>query len=153
MTHLNEGDKAPFFSAENESGDVISLEDFKGKKLVLFFYPKDNTPGCTAEVCDLRDNFSKLQAEGYNLLGVSPDSAKRHQNFIAKFDLPFSLLVDTEKKVIKDYGCWGLKKFMGRESEGVYRTTFMINEEGIIERIIRKVKTKAHSEQILAEEI
>ena len=149
MTHLKAGDKAPEFSALIEDGSTVSSADYAGKKLVLFFYPKDNTPGCTAEVCDLRDNFDALKAKGYSLLGVSPDSEKKHQNFIAKFDLPFSLIADTDLKVIKDFGCWGLKKFMGREFEGVYRTTFLIGSDGLIEEVITKVKTKEHANQIL----
>jgi peroxiredoxin Q/BCP len=149
MTHLKAGDKAPDFSAVIEDGSTVSSADYAGKKLVLFFYPKDNTPGCTAEVCDLRDNFDALKAQGYSLLGVSPDSEKKHQNFIAKFELPFSLIADTDLKVIKDFGCWGLKKFMGREFEGVYRTTFLIGSDGLIEEVITKVKTKEHSNQIL----
>ena len=149
MTHLKAGDKAPEFSALIEDGSTVSSADYAGKKLVLFFYPKDNTPGCTAEVCDLRDNFDALKAKGYSLLGVSPDSEKKHQNFIAKFELPFSLIADTDLKVIKDFGCWGLKKFMGREFEGVYRTTFLIGSDGMIEEVITKVKTKEHANQIL----
>lgn len=149
MTHLKAGDKAPDFSAAIEDGSTVSSADYAGKKLVLFFYPKDNTPGCTAEVCDLRDNFDALKAQGYSLLGVSPDSEKKHQNFIAKFELPFSLIADTDLKVIKDFGCWGLKKFMGREFEGVYRTTFLIGSDGLIEEVITKVKTKEHANQIL----
>ncbi len=149
MTNLVAGDKAPFFEGVNEKGETIKLSDFKGKKLILFFYPKDNTPGCTAEACSLRDHFSELKASGYALLGVSPDSARKHQNFIKKFELPFSLLVDTELETIKAYGVWGLKKFMGREFDGVLRTTFIIDEKGIIERVITKVKTKTHAAQIL----
>lgn len=149
MTHLQIGDTAPDFVAINESEKTVSLADFAGKKLVLFFYPKDNTPGCTAEVCSLRDGYADLQAAGYALLGVSPDSAKKHQNFIKKFDLPFSLLVDSDLKVLNAYGVWGLKKFMGREYDGVHRTTFVIDEAGKIEHIFTKVKTKTHAAQIL----
>lgn len=149
MTTLKAGDKAPNFEGLNEKGETIKLSDFKGTKLVLFFYPKDNTPGCTAEACSLRDNFSSLKKAGYALLGVSPDSPKKHQNFINKFDFPFSLLADTELETIKAYGIWGLKKFMGREYEGVHRTTFIIDEKGKIERVIAKVKTKDHAAQIL----
>jgi peroxiredoxin Q/BCP len=150
MTHLKAGDKAPNFKGLNEKGEAISLADFAGKKLILFFYPKDNTPGCTAEACNLRDNYQTLKEAGFALLGVSPDSAKKHQNFIAKFEFPFSLLADTELETIKAYGVWGLKKFMGREYEGVYRTTFIIDETGNISEVFTKVKTKAHAEQILA---
>jgi len=148
MTHLKVGDQAPNFSGVNEKGETISLADFAGKKLILFFYPKDNTPGCTAAACNLRDNYAELQAKGFELLGVSPDSAKKHENFIKKFDFPFSLLADTEKETIKTFGLWGLKKFMGREYEGVHRTTFLIDEAGKISEIFAKVKTKTHAEQI-----
>jgi peroxiredoxin Q/BCP len=149
MTHLKPGDKAPVFSLPNQNGDTVALKDFKGKKLVLFFYPKDNTPGCTAEACDLRDNFDALTKEGYTLLGISPDSEKKHQNFIKKFDLPFSLLADTEQEMLQAYGCWGQKKFMGKEYIGVHRTTFLIDEKGKISEVIAKVKTKEHAAQIL----
>ena len=120
-----------------------------GKKLVLFFYPKDNTPGCTAEACNLRDNYEALTTAGYALLGVSADSARKHTNFINKFDLPFSLIADTEREVIEAFGVWGPKKFMGREFDGIHRTTFVIDEKGIIEKVIRKVKTGNHTAQIL----
>jgi len=149
MTHLKAGDKAPDFKGINEKGETISLADYKGKKLILFFYPKDNTPGCTAAACNLRDNYDLLKAKGYSLLGVSPDSAKKHQNFINKFDFPFPLLADTEKVVLKDYGAWGLKKMYGKEYEGVLRSTFIIDEKGILKEVITKVKTKTHTEQIL----
>ena len=149
MTKLKTGDKAPAFEGINEKGESIKLSDFKGKKLILFFYPKDNTPGCTAEACNLRDHFSELKKSGYELLGVSPDSPKKHQNFIDKFDFPFSLLADTALDVIKGYGVWGRKKFMGREYDGVFRTTFIIDQKGHIEQIIDKVKTKDHAAQIL----
>lgn len=149
MTHLKAGDKAPDFTGLNEKGESISLSDYKGKKLILFFYPKDNTPGCTAEACNLRDNYDDLTSKGYALLGVSPDSAKKHQNFINKFDFPFPLLADTELEVIKAYGAWGLKKMYGKEYEGLLRSTFIIDEKGKIEQVITKVKTKAHTEQIL----
>lgn len=149
MTHLNVGDQAPNFSGLNEKGETISLSDYAGKKLILFFYPKDNTPGCTAEACNLRDNYSELQEKGFELLGVSPDSPKKHTNFIKKFEFPFSLLADTELETIKAYGIWGPKKFMGKEYEGVHRTTFLIDEEGKVTEIFKKVKTKTHSEQIL----
>ena len=149
MTKLKVGDKAPAFKGVDEKGETIQLSDFKGKKLVLFFYPKDNTPGCTAAACSLRDHFSELEKAGYALLGVSPDSPKKHQNFIDKFEFPFSLLADTELEVIKSFGVWGRKKFMGREYDGLLRTTFVIDEKGKIERIIDKVKTKTHAAQIL----
>ncbi|MFK7935492.1 MAG: thioredoxin-dependent thiol peroxidase [Saprospiraceae bacterium] len=151
MTTLQAGDKAPDFTGINEKGETISLSNYKGKKLVLFFYPKDNTPGCTAEACNLRDNYQELRDKNYELLGVSPDSAKKHQNFINKFEFPFSLLADTEKEVLNAYQVWGLKKFMGREYDGVHRTTFVIDENGVIEKVIKKVKTKDHTAQILAD--
>ncbi|MGK0389210.1 MAG: peroxiredoxin Q/BCP [Maribacter sp.] len=149
MTHLKMGDKAPDFSGINQDEKILSLADYKGSKLVLYFYPKDSTPGCTAQACNLSDNYDALLAKGYKVLGVSPDSTKRHQNFIAKYNLPFDLLVDTELETIKAYGIWGLKKFMGKEYDGVHRTTFIIDENGVIEDIIAKVKTKHHTEQIL----
>ncbi|RNF50060.1 thioredoxin-dependent thiol peroxidase [Marinomonas hwangdonensis] len=141
--------KAPDFSAKDQNGDTITLSQFKGKKVVLYFYPRDSTPGCTAQACDLRDNYQALLDQGYVVLGVSTDTEKKHQNFIAKYDLPFPLIADTEKEVHALYGTWQLKKFMGKESMGTVRTTFIIDEEGVIADIISKVKTKAHSEQIL----
>lgn len=150
MTTLKAGDKAPDFNIPNQNGEMTSLKDFKGKKLVLFFYPKDNTPGCTAEACDLRDNIDALTKAGYNILGISPDSEKKHQNFIKKFNLPFPLLADTEQAMLQAYGCWGQKKFMGKEYIGVHRTTFLIDEKGKIEEVIHKVKTKEHAAQILS---
>ena len=152
MTHLKPGDKAPNFKALNEKGETVSLADFKGKKLILFFYPKDNTPTCTVENCNLRDHYKELQDAGYAVLGVSNDSEKKHINFITKHDLPFSLLADTDRKVTEAYGIWGPKKFMGREFDGLHRTTFIIDEKGKIERVIDKVKSKMHAAQILEEE-
>lgn len=149
MTTLKIGDKAPNFSALDEKGNKISLEDYKGKKLVLFFYPKASTPGCTVEACNLRDNYQTFLAKGYDVLGVSADSAKRQQNFINKNELPFPLLADEDKSVIEAFGVWGPKKFMGREYEGIHRTTFVIDENGNIEDVIAKVKTKEHTSQIL----
>ena len=149
MTKLAVGDKAPAIKAMDQHGNEINLENFKGSKVVLYFYPKDNTPGCTAQACNLRDNYDAMLKQGYKVIGVSPDSEKSHQKFTEKFDLPFPLIPDTEKKVIQDYGVWGKKKFMGREYDGVFRTTFVIDEEGKIEEIIDKVKTKDHTEQIL----
>lgn len=149
MSKLKEGDKAPAISGIDENGNKVKLSDYKGKKLILYFYPKDNTPGCTAESCNLRDNFSMLKKSGFEIVGVSPDSEKSHQKFIDKFDLPFTLIADTEKEVSKNYGTWGKKKFMGKEYMGIIRTTFIINEKGVIERIFDKVKTKTHTEQIL----
>ena len=149
MMHLKEGDKAPDFQGIGQNEETISLSDYKGKKLILYFYPKDDTPGCTAEACNLRDNFSVLKKEGFELLGVSPDNPKKHKKFIDKYSLPFPLIADTEKEILNAYGVWGPKKFMGREYDGVHRTTFVIDEAGKIEKIIAKVNTKAHAEQIL----
>jgi len=146
---LKEGDNAPAIKAKDQDGNDITLDQFKGKKVVLYFYPKDNTPGCTAEACNLRDNYSEFQKQGYVILGVSADTEKKHQGFIKKFDLPFPLIADTDLKVCKDYGVWGKKKFMGREFMGIIRTTFVISEKGVIERIIEKVNTKEHTAQIL----
>jgi len=151
MTTLQEGDKAPDFKGVDQDENTVQLSDFASRKLILFFYPKDNTPGCTAEACNLRDNYDALRKKGYELLGVSPDSVRKHQNFIKKHELPFPLLADTEKEVLNAYGVWGLKKIMGREYDGVHRTTFIIDEEGKIEKVFKKVKTKAHTEQILEE--
>ena len=149
MTHLKIGDKAPEIQAKDQDGNPITLADFKGKKVILYFYPKDNTPGCTVESCNLRDNYSDLQKKGYEVLGVSADSEASHQKFIKRFKLPFNLVVDTDKKVLNDYGVWGEKKFMGRTYMGIHRITFIISEDGVIEDIILKVKTKSHTEQIL----
>jgi peroxiredoxin Q/BCP len=151
MTTLKIGDKAPDFEAKDNVGNTLKLDDFKGKKLVLFFYPKASTPGCTVEACNLRDNYKRFQTLGYELLGVSADTTKKQQNFIDKYKLPFSLLADVDKKVINAFGVWGPKKFMGREFDGIHRTTFVINENGIIEDIILKVKTKSHSAQLIGE--
>lgn len=149
MTTLQKGDNAPQFSALDEKGNTIQLKDYSGKKLVLFFYPKASTPGCTVEACDLRDNYNLFLEKGYDVLGVSADSAKRQQNFITKNSLPFPLLADEDKSVIEAFGVWGPKKFMGREYEGIHRTTFVIDENGLIEEVIQKVKTKEHSAQII----
>ncbi|SHI61195.1 thioredoxin-dependent thiol peroxidase [Flavobacterium terrae] len=148
MTTLKVGDKAPNFSALDQEGKSHSLSDYKDSKLVLFFYPAASTPSCTIEVCNLRDNYSDFTAKGYKLLGVSADTAKKQSNFIQKNQLPFPLLADVDKKVIEAYGVWGPKKFMGREFDGIHRTTFVIDENGIIEDVIEKVKTKEHSKQI-----
>lgn len=149
MTPLKVGDKVPAFSVSDDRGNIQSLNDYSGKKLVVFFYPKASTPGCTAEACDLRDHFKELQDAGYSLIGVSADSEKRQRNFSEKYDFPFPLLADEEKEVINAFGVWGLKKFMGREYDGIHRMTFIVNEEGIVERVIEKVKTKEHAAQIL----
>ena len=149
MTHLKIGDSAPAINSVDENGDVITLEQFKGKKIVLYFYPKDMTPGCTVQSCNLRDHYQSFLDKGYVVLGCSADSPERHVKFIEKHDLPFPLLSDESKAVIKDYGVWGPKKFMGREYDGIHRTTFVIDENGIIEDIISKVNTKEHTNQIL----
>ena len=149
MTHLKIGDKAPDFSGTDQNGKTHSLADYKGKKLVVFFYPKANTPGCTTEACDLRDNYERFQANNYELLGVSEDSAKAQKKFEEKYSFPFALLADEDKSVIEAFGVWGPKKFMGREFDGIHRTTFVIDENGIITDVIEKVKTKEHASQIL----
>ena len=151
MTTLTPGDKAPNFSAQDQSGKTHQLADYSGKKLVLYFYPKDDTPGCTAEACNLRDNYERFQAAGYDILGVSPDSAKKHEKFIDKYSLPFPLLVDEDHSVANAFGVWGPKKFMGREYDGIHRTTFVIGSDGTLEDVITKVKTKDHTAQLLGE--
>ena len=151
MTTLKIGDKAPNFEALDNQGNTVKLEQYSGKKLVLFFYPKASTPGCTMEACNLRDNYKLFVSKGYAILGVSADSAKRQQNWINKHELPFPLLADEDKKVIEAFGVWGPKKFMGREYDGIHRTTFVIDENGVIEDVIAKVKTKEHTTQILKE--
>jgi peroxiredoxin Q/BCP len=149
MAELSEGMKAPDFTGINQQGEKVSLGDLKGKKVILYFYPKDNTPGCTAEACNLRDNYKELTDMGFEVIGVSADSEKSHQNFIAKYDLPFNLISDREKTVLKAYGAWGIKKNYGREYEGIIRKTFIIDEEGTLVKIFNKVDTKNHTEQIL----
>ncbi|WP_024769541.1 thioredoxin-dependent thiol peroxidase [Aquimarina macrocephali] len=149
MTTLKAGDKAPNFSALDQDGNTITLGDYQGKKLVVFFYPKASTPGCTTEACNLRDNYQTFLAQGYEIIGVSADSAKRQQNFKNKYELPYPLLADEDKAVIEAFGVWGPKKFMGREYDGIHRTTFVIDEKGIISEVIAKVKTKDHAAQIL----
>ena len=149
MLELKEGQKAPIFSAKNQNGNDISLTQFLGKKVVLYFYPKDNTPGCTAQACNLSENIDNLKKNGFIVLGVSPDSEKSHLKFISKYNLSFDLIVDESKSICKLYGVWGPKKFMGREYDGVHRTTFLIDENGLIDKIITKVNTKNHTEQIL----
>jgi len=151
MKHLKIGDKAPAINSIDQDGNKLSLEDYKGKKVILFFYPKANTPGCTAESCNLRDNYELLLEKGFAVIGVSADNEKRQQGFKEKHSLPYPLIPDTEKKVLNDYGVWGLKKFMGREYDGIHRMTFVISENGLIEKIFEKVKTKDHAAQILEE--
>lgn len=149
MTTLQPGDKAPDFTAKDENGKEIKLTDYRGKKVILYFYPKDNTPTCTTEACNYRDNHKMLTKKGYEVIGVSPDSEKKHQNFISKQELPFTLISDTDKAVINAYGVWGPKKFMGKTSDAVHRETFVIDEKGIIEQVITKVKSKIATEQVL----
>lgn len=149
MKHLKIGDQAPDFSVKDQSGNEIKLSDYAGKRVVIYFYPKDNTPGCTAQACNIRDNYSDLEKEGIVILGVSADSEASHQKFIDKFDLPFALLADVDKKMLNDYGVWGEKKFMGRVYDGIHRTTFIIDESHVIVGIIEKPKTKDHSREIL----
>lgn len=146
---LKPGDKAPEFVGKDQNGKQIKLSDFKGKKLVLYFYPKDNTPGCTAQACDLRDNFTELKKSGYEVLGVSADDEKSHQKFIKKYSLPFSLIADTDKSINELYDVWHEKQMFGRKYMGTVRTTFVIDETGVIEEIIEKVKTEEHTSQIL----
>ncbi len=148
-THLKEGDKAPAFTSTDQDGNKISLSDFKGRKVVLFFYPEDDTPTCTIEACNLRDNYAVLKKNGFVVLGVSPDDESSHARFKEKFQLPYSLIADPEKKIIDQYGVWGLKKLYGREYMGLYRTTFVINEKGIIKKIFLRPRNKAHAEEIL----
>ncbi|WKW46849.1 thioredoxin-dependent thiol peroxidase [Myroides sp. JBRI-B21084] len=149
MTTLQIGDKAPDFSCIDQNNNLIQLTNFKGKKIVLFFYPKASTPGCTAQACDLQNNLDRFIAQNYQVIGVSADSQKRQLNFSIKNNLQYPLLADEKMQIIKTYGVWGPKKFMGREYDGIHRTTFIINENGIIENIIQKVKTKEHTQQIL----
>ncbi len=150
MTHLKPGDKAPDFKGKDQDGNPLGLSDFKGSKLVLYFYPRDNTPGCTAQACNLRDNYDVLLKQGYKVVGVSADNEKSHVKFIEKFELPFPLIADTEKEILKAYGVWGPKKFMGREFDGIHRTTFIIDEKGVIAEVIEKVDTKNHTAQFIA---
>lgn len=149
MTNLKVGDKAPEFNGIDQDGKLISLKDFKGRKLILYFYPKDDTPGCTAEACNLRDNYDDLLKKGFAIIGVSADDESSHKKFIAKYVLPFPLITDKDKKIIGMYGAWGEKNLYGKISMGILRTTFIINEEGVIEKIFTKVDTKNHTQQIL----
>jgi peroxiredoxin Q/BCP len=149
MEHLKEGAMAPQFTGKDQDGSNVNLKDFKGKKVILYFYPKDDTPGCTAEACNLRDNYDDLLSRGFAIIGVSPDDEKSHGKFKTKFDLPFSLVADPEKTIIKAYGAWGEKSMYGKTYEGVLRTTFVIDESGKIQKIISKVNTGDHTKQIL----
>ena len=148
MSEIKEGGKAPNFKGVDQNGNSISLSDYSNKKLILYFYPKDDTPGCTKEACNLRDNYDTLKLNDFEVVGVSADNSAKHLKFIAKYDLPFSLIADTEKEIIKSFDCWGLKKFMGREYEGIFRKTFVI-ENGEIIKIFEKVKTTDHYQQIM----
>jgi thioredoxin-dependent peroxiredoxin len=148
MAKLSEGQKAPDFKGIDQDNKEIKLSDFAGKKVILYFYPKDNTPGCTAEACNLRDNYSELLKKGFKIIGVSPDSEKSHKNFAGKYSLPFPLIADPDKKILNLYGAWGDKVMYGKTVTGVLRTTFIIDEKGFIEKVISKVDTKQHTEQI-----
>jgi len=150
MADLKIGDKAPLFSGNDQNGLKISLADFRGKKVVLYFYPEDDTPTCTIQACNLRDNYGLLKKNGFEIIGVSPDNEKSHKKFEHKFSLPFTLLADTNHKIIDRYGLWGEKQLFGHHYMGVHRTTFVINEKGIIEKIFLRPKNKAHAEEILA---
>jgi thioredoxin-dependent peroxiredoxin len=148
---LSIGDKAPAIKGVDQDGKSISLDDFAGSRVILYFYPKDDTPGCTAEACNLRDNYLDLLGKGFKIIGVSADSVASHKKFIDKYSLPFPLIADSDKKVVNDYGVWGRKKFMGREYDGINRVTFVISEDGKIINIFDKVQTKEHTAQILSE--
>ncbi|MGB7394672.1 MAG: thioredoxin-dependent thiol peroxidase [Pricia sp.] len=152
MDRLQVGDQVPEFLSKDQDGTIVKLSDYQGQKLVVFFYPRANTPGCTAEACNLRDNYSDLKAAGYELLGVSEDTERKQSNFKDKYDLPFPLLADEDHSVIDAFGVWGPKKFMGKEFDGIHRTTFVLDEEGVVEKVIEKVKTKDHASQILGQE-
>jgi len=151
MGYLSKGVKAPSFEGINQDGKTIRLKDFKGKKVILYFYPKDDTPGCTAEACNLRDNYQRWISKGFEVIGISPDNEKSHKKFREKYNLPFNLLADPDKRILKAYGAWGTKKMYGRSYDGVLRTTYVIDEEGIIEEVLSKVDTKNHTSQILQE--
>ncbi len=151
MNTLKIGDRIPDVTVNDEAGNPVRLRDYEGQKLVVFFYPKANTPGCTAEACDLRDHYSELKKQGYSLLGVSADTEKKQSNFKDKYAFPFPLLADVEKTVIEAFGVWGEKKFMGKVYDGIHRKTFIFNQDGKVERVIDKVKTKDHAAQILEE--
>jgi thioredoxin-dependent peroxiredoxin len=148
MAKVTEGQRAPLFEGKTQDGKTVSLADFKGKKVVLYFYPKDDTPGCTAEACNLRDNYSELINRGFSVIGVSPDDEKSHAKFVQKYSLPFPLIADPQKRIMESYGVWGEKNMYGKKVFGVMRTTFLIDENGVVEKVIAKVDTKNHTEQI-----
>lgn len=145
---MKEGDKAPDFLGYDQDGNEVFLSDTAGKDIILYFYPKDDTPGCTAQACNLKDNITTLRAQGFRIIGVSADNATKHKKFIKKYSLPFTLIADTDRKLIEEFGVWGRKKFMGREYDGIFRTTFVIGPDGIVKHRIEKVRTKDHSNQI-----
>lgn len=149
MSAIKVGDKAPLFKGVNQNGKNISSEDFKGKKIILYFYPKDDTPGCTAEACNLAENYDELIKQNFAIIGVSADNEKSHFKFTTKYNLPFDLIADTDKEIIQAYECWGTKKFMGKVYDGIIRKTFIIDENGVLLKIFEKVETKSHTEQIL----
>jgi thioredoxin-dependent peroxiredoxin len=150
MITLKEGDKAPQFKGKTQNGETVALKDFKGKKIVLYFYPEDDTPTCTIQACNLRDNYALLKKEGFEIIGISPDDEKKHKKFEAKFNLPFVLIADTNHKIIDAYGVWGEKQLYGRKYMGLHRTTFLIDEKGIIRKIFLRPKNKQHAEEIIA---
>ena len=149
MITLKEGDKAIAFKGKDQNGNTVQLKDFKGQKVVLYFYPEDNTPTCTVQACNLRDNYAMLQKHGFTIIGISPDTASKHKSFETKFELPFTLIADIEHAIIDTYGVWGEKQMYGRKYMGLYRTTFVINEKGIIKKIFLKPKSKQHAEEII----
>ncbi|MBL0145812.1 MAG: thioredoxin-dependent thiol peroxidase [Chitinophagaceae bacterium] len=149
MTHLTERQKAPAFTGKDQNGKTVSLKDFLGKKIVLYFYPQDDTPTCTVQACNLRDNFSLLKKEGFTIIGISPDAEAKHKKFETKYNLPFTLLADDKHKIIEKYGVWGEKQLYGRIYMGLHRTTFVIDEKGIIKKIIAKPKSKQHAQEII----
>jgi peroxiredoxin Q/BCP len=149
MTELKEGTKAPEFEGIDQNGNIVSLSDFKGKKIILYFYPKDDTPGCTAQACNLRDNYNELIEKGFQVVGISTDTVKSHKKFEGKYQLPFPLIADEERKIIDLYGVWGEKNFMGKNFMGTHRTTFLIDENGKIRKIFTKPDTKNQTEQVL----
>lgn len=148
-THLQTGDLAPDFSGSNQNGETVSLKDYRGKKVVLYFYPEDDTPGCTAQACNLRDNFSLLKEQGFEIIGISPNEKESHRKFADKYQLPFTLVADPERKIVDAYGVWGEKNLYGRKYEGLLRTTFVLDETGVIKKIFKRPNTKLHAEEIL----